>query len=54
MDAAAALAKDHKKISGGGLIARVCTAPGLSRASLHRRTAARKQPCGRVQNPCGR
>jgi putative transposase len=38
MDAAAALA------TGGGLIAAACTALGLSRASLHRRETARKQP----------
>jgi putative transposase len=38
MDAAAALAQRS------GLIAAVCKALGLSRASLHRREAARKQP----------
>jgi len=38
MDAAAALAPR------GGLIAAACTALGLSRASLHRREFARKQP----------
>ena len=51
MDAVAALAPR------GGLIAAACAALGLSRASLHRREAARKQPPaprGRVQNPCGR
>ena len=38
MDAVAALTPR------GGLIARACAALGLSRASLHRREAARKQP----------
>jgi putative transposase len=38
MDAVTALAPQ------GGLIAATCTALGLSRASLHRREAARKQP----------
>ena len=38
MDAAAALAPRS------GLIAAACTALGLSRASLHRREFARKQP----------
>ena len=51
MDAAVALAPRS------GLIAAACAALGLSRASLHRREAARKQPPrlrGRVQSPRGR
>ena len=38
MDAVAALAP------GSGLITAACTALGLSRASLHRRQAFRRQP----------
>ena len=43
MDAVAALAP------GSGLIAAACTALGLSRASLHRRQAFRRQPLGAVR-----
>jgi transposase InsO family protein len=43
MDAVAALAP------GGGLIAAACTALGLSRASLHRRQAFRRQPLAAVR-----
>ena len=43
MDAVAALAP------GSGLIAAACTALGLSRASLHRRQAFRRQPLAPVR-----
>ena len=43
MDAVAALAP------GSGLIAAACTALGLSRASLHRRQAFRRQPLAAVR-----
>jgi len=43
MDAVAALAP------GSGLIAVACTALGLSRASLHRRQAFRRQPLATVR-----
>src|SRR5271157_685352 len=43
MDAVAALAP------GSGLIAVACTALGLSRASLHRRQAFRRQPLAAVR-----
>ena len=51
MNAVAALAP------GSGLIAAACTALGLSRASLHRRQAFRRQPLAAVrrgQRQCGR
>ena len=44
MDAVAALA------SGSGLITAACTALGLSRASLHRRQAFRRQPLAAVRS----
>jgi putative transposase len=43
MDAVAALAP------GSGLITAACTALGLSRASLHRRKAFRRQPLAAVR-----
>jgi hypothetical protein len=56
MDAVMALAKDHKKFSGGGLIAPQPAqrwgfrAPACIAASL--RANSHRQSRGRVQSPC--